>query len=182
MGSAEPSEEKDAYTAQSFGAVFAEVAVDKYTHMVKVRRIVATYDIGTLMNDKTGLNQLMGGIVWGVSFALHEESHVDPVYGRTVNDNLAEYHVPVNADIGTIDVTCLNIPTPSSARSAPAASARSASPAPPPPSPTPSTTPPASASASTPSPSTKSWPLRSPPPDPQPITPVWNCRCLVPLP
>ncbi len=110
MGSAEPSEEKDAYTSQSFGAVFAEVAVDKYTHMVKVRRVVATYDIGTLMNDKTGLNQLMGGIVWGVSFALHEESHVDPVYGRIVNHNLAEYHVPVNADIGTIDVTCLNIP------------------------------------------------------------------------
>ena len=89
---------------------FAEVAVDKSTHMVKVRRIVATYDIGTLMNDKTGLNQLMGGIVWGVSFALHEESHIDPVYGRTANENLAEYHVPVNADIGVLDVTCLNIP------------------------------------------------------------------------
>ncbi len=109
-GSAEPSEDKDAYTSQSFGAVFAEVAVDKDTHMVKVRRVVATYDIGTLMNDKTGLNQLMGGIVWGVSFALHEEAHIDPVYGRTVNESLAEYHVPVNADIGKIDVTCLNIP------------------------------------------------------------------------
>jgi xanthine dehydrogenase YagR molybdenum-binding subunit len=110
MGSAEPAESKDAYTSQSFGAVFAEVAVDKDTHMVKVRRVVATYDIGTLMNDKTGLNQLMGGIVWGISFALHEEAHIDPVYGRTVNENFAEYHVPVNADIGTIDVTCLNIP------------------------------------------------------------------------
>ena len=110
MGSAEPSESKDAFTSQSFGAVFAEVAVDKDTHMVKVRRVVATYDIGTLMNDKTGMNQLMGGIVWGVSFALYEESHIDPVYGRTVNENLAEYHVPVNADIGTIDVSCLNIP------------------------------------------------------------------------
>jgi xanthine dehydrogenase YagR molybdenum-binding subunit len=110
IGSAEPSESKDAYTSQSFGAVFAEVAVDKDTHMVKVRRVVATYDIGTLMNDKTGLNQLMGGIVWGISFALHEEAHIDPVYGRTVNENLAEYHVPVNADVGTIDVTCLNIP------------------------------------------------------------------------
>ena len=110
MGSAEPSEEKDAYTSQSFGAVFAEVAVDKDTHMVKVRRVTATYDIGTLMNDKTGLNQLMGGIVWGISFALHEEAHIDPVYGRTVNESLAEYHVPVNADVGTIDVTCLRIP------------------------------------------------------------------------
>ena len=110
MGSAEPSESRDSMTAQSFGAVFAEVAVDKDTHMVKVSRVVATYDIGTLLNDKTGINQLMGGIVWGVSFATHEETHIDPVYGRTVNESLAEYHVPVNADIGTIDVTVLNIP------------------------------------------------------------------------
>ena len=108
-GSAEKSESSDAFTSQSFGAVFAEVAVDKDTHMVDVRRIVATYDIGTLMNDKTGINQLHGGIVWGVSFALHEETHIDPVYGRTVNESLAEYHVPVNLDIGTLDVTVLNI-------------------------------------------------------------------------
>ena len=110
MGSAEPAQDKDAYTSQSFGAVFAEVAVDKDTHMVKVRRVVATYDIGTLMNDKTGTNQLVGGIVWGISFALYEDTHIDNTYGRTVNENLGEYHVPVNADIGTIDVTCLNIP------------------------------------------------------------------------
>jgi xanthine dehydrogenase YagR molybdenum-binding subunit len=109
-GSAEPPQSKDAMTANSWGAVFAEVAVDKDTHMVKVRRVVATYDIGTLLNQKTGLNQLMGGIVWGVSFALYEEGHVDPVYGRIANESLAEYHVPVNADIGTIDVTVLNIP------------------------------------------------------------------------
>ena len=109
MGSAEKSEGSEAYTSQSFGAVFAEVAVDKDTHMVEVRRIVATYDIGTLMNNKTGLNQLHGGIVWGVSFALHEETHIDPVYGRTVNESLAEYHVPVNLDIGTLDVTVTNI-------------------------------------------------------------------------
>ena len=108
-GSAEPSKDREAYTSQSFGAVFAEVAVDQHTHMVEVRRVVATYDIGTLLNDKTGLNQLEGGIVWGVSFALHEEGHIDPVYGRTVNESLAEYHVPVNLDIGTLDVTVLNI-------------------------------------------------------------------------
>jgi xanthine dehydrogenase YagR molybdenum-binding subunit len=110
MGSAEPGESKTSMSAHSWGAVFAEVAVDKDTHMVKVRRVVATYDIGTLLNDKTGINQLMGGIVWGVSFATHEEAHIDPVYGRTVNENLAEYHVPVNADIETVDVTVLNIP------------------------------------------------------------------------
>ncbi|HEV2576799.1 MAG TPA: xanthine dehydrogenase family protein molybdopterin-binding subunit [Acidobacteriaceae bacterium] len=110
QGSAEPGEDKTATTAQSFGAVFAEVAVDRDTRMVQVRRIVATYDIGTLMNKQTGINQLEGGIVWGVSFALHEEAHIDPVTGRTVNENLADYHVPVNRDIGTLDVTVLNIP------------------------------------------------------------------------
>jgi xanthine dehydrogenase YagR molybdenum-binding subunit len=110
VASAEPSEDHDAYTSYSWGAVFAEVAVDRSTHMPRVRRIVATYDIGTLMNKTTGLNQLVGGIVWGISFALHEEGHIDPVYGRTVNNNLAEYHVPVNRDVGAIDVTVLDIP------------------------------------------------------------------------
>ena len=62
------------------------------------------------MNRKTGINQLHGGIVWAVSMALHEEAHIDPVTGRTANENYAEYHVPVNADIGVLDVTCLNIP------------------------------------------------------------------------
>ena len=109
-GSAEPGQDKDSMTSQSFGAVFAEVAVDVHTHMVQVRRVTATYDIGTLINDKTGVNQLEGGIVWGVSTALHENSFVDPKYGRIVNHNLAEYHVPVNADIGVLDVTVLNIP------------------------------------------------------------------------
>ncbi len=110
MGSAEPGEDRTSMTQFSWGAVFAEVAVDKDTHMVKVRRIVATYDIGTLLNTKTGLNQLMGGIVWGIGFALEEETHFDPNTGRTVNENLAEYHVPVNRDIGVLDVTVLNIP------------------------------------------------------------------------
>jgi xanthine dehydrogenase YagR molybdenum-binding subunit len=78
--------------------------------MVKVRRVVGTYDIGTLMNDKTGKNQLEGGIVWSVGTALQEETVIDNTYGRAVNENLAEYHVPVNPDIGEIDVTVLNIP------------------------------------------------------------------------
>ena len=110
QGSAEPGEEKTSMSSHSFGAVFAEVAVDKDTHMVKVRRVVATYDIGTLMNDKTGINQMHGGIVWSVGTALHEETHIDNTYGRAVNGNLGEYHIPINADIGTVDVTVLNIP------------------------------------------------------------------------
>ncbi|MEO6817096.1 MAG: xanthine dehydrogenase family protein molybdopterin-binding subunit [Edaphobacter sp.] len=102
--------DRDSFTSHSWGAVFAEVAVDADTHMVQVRRLVATYDIGTLLNDKTGLNQLSGGLVWGISMALHEEAVIDKKYGRTVNENFAEYHVPVNADVHEIDVTCLNIP------------------------------------------------------------------------
>lgn len=106
----EMPKDRDTFTSHSWGAVFAEVAVDADTHMVQVRRMVATYDIGHLINDKTGTNQLSGGIVWGISMALHEEAHIDTTYGRTVNENFAEYHVPVNADVQEIDVTCLNIP------------------------------------------------------------------------
>ena len=105
-----PGEERASHSANSFGAVFAEVAVDRDTSMARVRRVVGTYDIGTLMNDKTGRNQLIGGIVWGISFALYEQAHIDPAIGRTVNENFAGYHVPVNADIGEIDVTVLDIP------------------------------------------------------------------------
>jgi xanthine dehydrogenase YagR molybdenum-binding subunit len=110
MGSAEPGEDRTAMSTHSWGAVFAEVAVDRDTHMPHVRRVVATYDIGTLMNRTTGINQLHGGIVWGIGFALHEESCLDNTYGRYVNANLGEYHVPINRDIGEIDVTVLDIP------------------------------------------------------------------------
>ena len=110
QGSAEPGEDHSAFTSYSWGAVFAEVGVDRYTYMPRVRRVVATYDIGTLLNKTTGLNQLMGGITWGVGFALHEEAYLDPVYGRMVNENLADYHVPINLDIGDVDVTVLDVP------------------------------------------------------------------------
>ncbi len=102
--------DRDAFSSHSWGAIFAEVAVDADTHMVQVRRMVGTYDIGTLINHTTGTNQLIGGIVWGVGMALHEETLIDTTYGRTINENLAEYHVPVNADIHEIDVTALDIP------------------------------------------------------------------------
>ena len=63
------------YRLTRLGAVFAEVAVDGTLGMPRVRRMVAMYDIGTLLNEKTGKSQLIGGIVWGVSFALHQETH-----------------------------------------------------------------------------------------------------------
>jgi xanthine dehydrogenase YagR molybdenum-binding subunit len=110
MASAEPDQDTEQYSTHSWGATFAEVAVDEKLGMVRVRRVVGVYDVGTLLNEKTGKSQLIGGIVWAVSFALHEETHVDSRNGRVVNNNLAEYHVPVNADIGEIDVSVLGIP------------------------------------------------------------------------
>jgi xanthine dehydrogenase YagR molybdenum-binding subunit len=110
MATSEMPKDRDSFTSHSWGAIFAEVAVDADTHMVQVRRMVGTYDIGTLINQKTGTNQLIGGVVWGVSMALYEETLIDPIYGRTVNENFAEYHVPVNADIHEIDITAVGIP------------------------------------------------------------------------
>ena len=110
QGSAEPGESRDAMTTQSWGAVFAEVAVNRYTGMVKVRRVVGVYDFGLLLSQRTGMNQLMGGIAWGIGFATHEHGVVDASTGRIVNANLAEYHVPVNADVGEVDVNVLGIP------------------------------------------------------------------------
>jgi xanthine dehydrogenase YagR molybdenum-binding subunit len=110
MGSAEPGEDAKAMSTHSWGAVFAEVEVDETLHTVKVRRVVATYDIGRIMNRKTGINQLHGGIVWGIGTALLESTELDPNHGRTVNENLAEYHVPVNRDVPMLDVTVLDIP------------------------------------------------------------------------
>ncbi len=110
-GSGEPSQEAErALSAHSWGAIFTEVAVDKTTWMVEVRRVVATYDVGLMLNQKTGKSQLEGGIVWGISLALEEDAHLDNTYGRVVNNNLGEYHVPVNADVQTIDVNVVGIP------------------------------------------------------------------------
>ncbi len=110
-GSAEPNEEAvKSLSTHSWGAVFAEVAVDDSTHMVEVRRVVATYDIGLLLNKKTGISQLEGGIVWGIGTALTEASELDHINGRIVNNNLAEYHVPVNADTQVIEVSVVDKP------------------------------------------------------------------------
>jgi xanthine dehydrogenase YagR molybdenum-binding subunit len=100
------------YARHSFGAVFAEVSVDPDLCTVRVPRIVAVFDVGKLMNAKTAKSQFIGGIVWGVSLALHEDTYVDQRSGRVANANLAEYRVPVNADIGEIDVSAIDVPDP----------------------------------------------------------------------
>lgn len=107
---AETDQDAEQYSAHSWGAVFAAVGVEELTGMVNVHRIVGVYDVGTLLNERTGKSQLIGGIVWGVGLALGEATHFDPRNGRPINNNLAEYHVPVNADIREIEVYSLNIP------------------------------------------------------------------------
>ena len=101
---AEPGDEKRKYSMHAFGAVFVEVTVDEDLGEIRVPRVVGVYGVGKLMNEKTGYSQLMGGIVWGISLALFEETLIDKREGRAVNGNLAEYHVPTNADIQAIDV------------------------------------------------------------------------------
>jgi xanthine dehydrogenase YagR molybdenum-binding subunit len=101
---AEPGDEKQKYSMHAFGAVFVEVTVDEDLGEIRVPRVVGVYGVGKLMNEKTGYSQLMGGIVWGISLALFEETMIDKREGRAVNGNLAEYHVPTNADIQAIDV------------------------------------------------------------------------------
>ncbi|MBV8032135.1 MAG: xanthine dehydrogenase family protein molybdopterin-binding subunit, partial [Betaproteobacteria bacterium] len=103
--STEESEEAKKFATRSFGAVFVEARVDEDLGTIRVPRIVAAYSVGRAMNAKLARSQLMGGIVWGISMALMEESLLDHRTGRIVNANLAEYHVPVNADVGEIDVS-----------------------------------------------------------------------------
>lgn len=99
-----PGEEAHAYSMHSYGAVFAEVNVDPDLGILTVPRIVAAYGVGNLLNRKTGQSQLMGGIIWGLGMALMEKTEMDRRTGRAVNGNLADYHLPVNADVGTIDI------------------------------------------------------------------------------
>jgi xanthine dehydrogenase YagR molybdenum-binding subunit len=106
----EPELDQKSAPCHSFGAIFAEVAVDADLGTVSARRIVAVFDVGKIINEKTARSQFIGGIVWGISLALYENTDVDQRYGRITNANLADYLVPVNADIGQIDSSALDIP------------------------------------------------------------------------
>lgn len=92
----------------AFGAQFVEVRVHRHTKEVRAPRIVGAYAAGRIVNPKTAKSQLMGGQIWGVSAALHEETEIDLRAARYVNDNLAEYLIPVNADI--VDVQTIILP------------------------------------------------------------------------
>lgn len=89
---------------QSFGAQFCEVKIDPELPLVRVTRWVSVMDCGRVINLKTGRSQILGGIVMGIGMALEEETVYDPATGLPATRNLADYHVPVHADIHPIDV------------------------------------------------------------------------------
>ena len=96
--------EQDSYSMNAFGAHFAEAHVHQETGEIRVPRLLGVYDAGTIINPRLARSQFMGGMTMGLSMALHEHGMVDPQFGHVVNHDFAEYHIPVNADIGEIDV------------------------------------------------------------------------------
>jgi xanthine dehydrogenase YagR molybdenum-binding subunit len=91
------------YAMHAHGAVFAEVKVDPELGQMRVARLVGAFAAGRIINPRLVQSQLYGGMIWGVSFALHEQAVIDQRSGRPMNANLAEYHVPVNADVPSLE-------------------------------------------------------------------------------
>ncbi len=94
-----PFAASEAFSLYSFGAHFAEVQIDPDFGEVRVTHYVGAFGAGRILNAKTAHSQLLGGVVWGIGMALHEETHLDRTLGRIVNPDLSEYHIPVNADV-----------------------------------------------------------------------------------
>jgi xanthine dehydrogenase YagR molybdenum-binding subunit len=91
-------------------AVFVEVRVDEQLGVIRVMRVVSAVAAGRILNLKTARSQIMGGVVWGISMALHEETVLDHNFGRVMNANIADYHVAVNADVHDIEVIFVDEP------------------------------------------------------------------------
>jgi xanthine dehydrogenase YagR molybdenum-binding subunit len=98
------------HARNTHSAVFAEVKVDEQLGVVRVTRIVSAVAAGRILNAKTAHSQIMGSVVWGIGMALHEETVFDHRFGRIMNANIAEYHVPVNADVHDIKVIFVDEP------------------------------------------------------------------------
>lgn len=91
------------YAMHAHGAVFAEVKVDPELGQIRVTRLVGAFAAGRIINPRLVKSQYYGGMIWGVSFALHERATLDRRTGRVMNADLAEYHMPVNADIPSVE-------------------------------------------------------------------------------
>ncbi len=101
-GAGDPAAQS-AYAMHAHGAVFAEVKVDPDLGQIRTTRVVGAFAAGRIINPRMAASQLLGGMIWGVSFALHEQAVMDTRSGRTMNANLAEYHIPVNADVPSLE-------------------------------------------------------------------------------
>jgi xanthine dehydrogenase YagR molybdenum-binding subunit len=106
-GEVKPGKLEDAYSQAGYGAHFAEVGVDLDTGEIRVRRMLGVMACGRVLNAKTARSQAIGGMVFGIGAALTEDLVVDTRYGFFVNHDLAEYHVPVHADVPDIDAIFL---------------------------------------------------------------------------
>src|SRR5712672_1592406 len=98
------------HARNTHSAVFAEVKVDEQLGVIRVSRVVSAVAAGRILNAKTAHSQIMGSVVWGIGMALHEETVFDHKLGRIMNANIAEYHVPVNADVRDIKVIFVDEP------------------------------------------------------------------------
>jgi xanthine dehydrogenase YagR molybdenum-binding subunit len=107
---AAPGSEAERYAMYAFGAHFAEVHVDADLGKVRVTRMVGVFDIGRALNARTARSQLIGGMVGAIGMALTEETVMDERLGRVVTGNLADYHVPVEADVPDLDVSWIGAP------------------------------------------------------------------------
>lgn len=107
IGQIEPGKTGEQFNQASYGAHFAEVAVNVVTGETRIRRMLGVFTAGRILNEKTARSQCYGGMIFGIGAALMEELLHDPHNGRLVNHDLAEYHVPVNADIPPIEVVFL---------------------------------------------------------------------------
>ena len=92
------------FTTMSYIAHFVEVHVEPRTRRVRVPRVVSVADGGRIISPRTAASQVRGGVVMAIGSALREETEVDPRFGGWLNADLADYVVPVNADVGDIDV------------------------------------------------------------------------------
>lgn len=108
---AENDEDKK-YSIHSFGSHFCEVKIDPLLPRVQMTRWVAVMNVGRVLNPKTARSQVLGGVTMGIGMALLEHTAYDRRTGRPVTASLADYLVPVNADIGTIDVHFVDVPDP----------------------------------------------------------------------
>lgn len=95
------------YSHAGFGAHFAEAAVHRDTGEVRIRRMLGVFAAGRILNPKTARSQMIGGMTWGIGSALMEENAIDQRYGSYINQDLASYHVAVNADVGQLDAVFL---------------------------------------------------------------------------